>query len=63
VSGSNLVEDLGADSLDVMEIIMMFEEKHGASVSDDAEIATFDELVEAMAMAKKETRHEQGDSA
>jgi acyl carrier protein len=61
VSGSNLIEDLGADSLDVMEVIMMFEDKHGVSVADDAEIATFHELVEAMAMAK--ATREQGHPA
>lgn len=36
---SRLVEDLGADSLDVVELIMAFEDEFGVSLPDD-DIAT-----------------------
>ena len=32
---TNVMEDLGADSLDVVEILMALEENFGVSVSDD----------------------------
>lgn len=32
---SKIVEDLGADSLDVVELLMSLEEEYGISVSDD----------------------------
>ena len=32
---TNVMEDLGADSLDVVEILMAIEENFGVSVSDD----------------------------
>ena len=46
-SDSNLVNDLGADSLDMVEVVMALEEMFGFEVPDaDAEdIETFEELV------------------
>ena len=32
---SKIVEDLGADSLDVVELLMSLEEEYGITVSDD----------------------------
>lgn len=32
---SKLIEDLGADSLDVMEMLMALEDEFGISISDD----------------------------
>lgn len=32
---SNLIEDLGADSLDVVELVMAFEEEFNVEISDE----------------------------
>ena len=34
-SDDNLIEDLGADSLDIIEIVMEMEREFGISISDD----------------------------
>jgi acyl carrier protein len=34
-SEANFIEDLGADSLDVVEIIMEFEQEFGIEISDE----------------------------
>lgn len=41
------VEDLGADSLDVVEIVMAFEEEFGIEIPDDAseKIATVEDAI------------------
>lgn len=36
VEGANFVDDLGADSLDVVELVMAFEEEFGVEIPDDA---------------------------
>ena len=35
-SGSRFIDDLGADSLDTVELVMAFEEKFGIEIPDDA---------------------------
>ena len=36
VGGANFIEDLGADSLDTVELVMAFEEEFGVEIPDDA---------------------------
>ena len=47
---TNFKNDLQADSIDLFEIVMEFEELHGIEISDDtaAEIKTVGDLVEAI---------------
>jgi len=35
-SESSFIEDLGADSLDIVELVMAFEEEFGVEIPDDA---------------------------
>lgn len=34
--GASFIDDLGADSLDTVELVMAFEEKFGCEIPDDA---------------------------
>lgn len=45
--GANFVDDLGADSLDVVELVMAFEEEFDVEIPDDAaeNIQTFGDAV------------------
>jgi acyl carrier protein len=36
VDGANFVDDLGADSLDQAELVMMFEDEFGCEIPEDA---------------------------
>ncbi|WP_034996265.1 acyl carrier protein [Beijerinckia mobilis] len=36
VDDANFIEDLGADSLDTVELVMAFEEEFGVEIPDDA---------------------------
>ena len=36
VEGASLIDDLGADSLDTVELVMAFEEEFGVEIPDDA---------------------------
>lgn len=45
---TNLIDDLGADSLDVVELIMSLEDEFGVSISDDdaAQLVTVGRIVD-----------------
>ena len=45
---ASFVDDLGADSLDVVELVMAFEEEFGVEIPDDAaeKIATVKDAIE-----------------
>jgi len=47
VEGANFIDDLGADSLDTVELVMAFEEEFGVEIPDDAaeKIATVGDAV------------------
>lgn len=51
VSGATFVDDLGADSLDIVELVMALEEKFGVEISDDdaQKIAKVDDAVQYIA--------------
>jgi len=36
VGGGSVIDDLGADSLDTVELVMAFEEEFGVEIPDDA---------------------------
>ncbi len=44
----SFIDDLGADSLDTVELVMMFEEEFGVEVADDAaeKITTVEDAVQ-----------------
>ncbi|MCY3875256.1 MAG: acyl carrier protein [Rhodobacteraceae bacterium] len=45
--GASFIDDLGADSLDTVELVMAFEEEFGIEIPDDAaeSIQTFEDAV------------------
>lgn len=45
---TNIVEDLGADSLDIVDMLMMFEEQYNISIPDDVaqEMKTVGDVVD-----------------
>lgn len=47
VENASFIEDLGADSLDTVELVMAFEEEFGIEIPDDAAetISTFGDAV------------------
>ena len=49
---ARLVEDLGADSLDVVELIMAFEDEFGVSLPDE-DIATMKSVGDIVSYIKK----------
>lgn len=59
-SEARIQEDLGADSLDIVEIIMAVEERFGISIPDEIseKVSTVDDLLEALAgmLGKTEPR-------
>lgn len=52
---SNIAEDLGADSLDLVEILMSLEDEFGVSIPDEAipQIKTIKDVVEFIESHKK----------
>ena len=40
---SKIMEDLGADSLDILQLLMTIEDEHGIVIPDE-ELATFEEV-------------------
>ena len=49
VEGASFIDDLGADSLDTVELVMAFEEEFGCEIPDDAaeKILTFWNQIQA----------------
>ena len=52
---SSLVEDLGADSLDVVELVMAFEDEFGIALPDEdvAKLKTIKDIVDYITNLKK----------
>ena len=52
---ANIIEDLGADSLDVIEMLMTLEEEYGVSIPDDKinQIKTIKQIVELIEECQK----------
>ena len=53
-SESKFIDDLGADSLDTVELVMAFEEEFGCEIPDDAA----EKIVTALAAPPEFTDHE-----
>ena len=51
---TNLIDDIGADSLDIVELIMALEDNFGISISDDdaAKLTTVSKIVEYLESAR-----------
>ena len=51
---SNIIEDLGADSLDVIEMLMALEEEYGITIPDDKinQVKTISEIVDLIGSLK-----------
>ena len=53
--GSRLVEDLGADSLDIVEMLMTLEDEYGITIPDDKinQVKTVKQVAELIEECKK----------
>ena len=53
---SNIIEDLGADSLDVIEMLMTLEDEYGITIPDDkiSQIKTINQIVSFVGYFKSE---------
>ncbi len=54
VDGASFIDDLGADSLDTVELVMAFEEEFGVEIPDDAaeNIQTVQDAINFLKSAK-----------
>ncbi|HAM49085.1 MAG TPA: acyl carrier protein [Alphaproteobacteria bacterium] len=54
VENASFIDDLGADSLDTVELVMAFEEEFGVEIPDDAaeEIQTVQDAIKFLESAK-----------
>ncbi|MGK2871066.1 MAG: acyl carrier protein, partial [Alphaproteobacteria bacterium] len=54
VEGASFIDDLGADSLDTVELVMAFEEEFGVEIPDDAaeNIQTVQDAINFLKSAK-----------
>ncbi|MEQ1888829.1 MAG: acyl carrier protein [Alphaproteobacteria bacterium] len=54
VDGASFIDDLGADSLDTVELVMAFEEEFGVEIPDDAaeNIQTVQDAINFLKAAK-----------
>ena len=54
VEGASFIDDLGADSLDTVELVMAFEEEFGVEIPDDAaeQIQTVQDAIKFLESAK-----------
>lgn len=52
---SNIIEDLGADSLDVIEMLMTLEDEYGITIPDEkiSQIKTIGQIVELIEECRK----------
>ncbi len=52
---SNIIEDLGADSLDVIEMLMTLEDEYGITIPDDkiSQIKTIGQIVDLIEECQK----------
>lgn len=52
---SNIIEDLGADSLDIIEMLMTLEDEYGITIPDDqiSQVKTIGEIVNLIEKCKK----------
>lgn len=55
VDGANFIDDLGADSLDIVELVMQFEEEFGVQIEDDT-AATLTTVGAAREFLEKHTK-------
>jgi acyl carrier protein len=55
VEGASFIDDLGADSLDTVELVMAFEEEFGVEIPDDAaeKILTVKDAIDFIAANSK----------
>jgi len=54
IEGANFIDDLGADSLDTVELVMAFEEEFGVEIPDDA-AETITTVGDAITFLEKKT--------
>ena len=49
---TNLIDDLGADSLDILQLLMRFEDQYGLVIPDQA-LATFKKVADVVSYLEK----------